>query len=75
MRVGRLGGETDERVLLAAALTVRALRQGSVCVELDRLPTSSPTRRRGQPEDDAVGCRMPWPDADDVSLRCAPAPW
>lgn len=34
MRLGRLGGETDERVLLAVALTVRALRAGSVCMEL-----------------------------------------
>ena len=33
-RLGRLGGETDERVLLAAALTVRAVRGGSVCLDL-----------------------------------------
>ncbi|GAB2672377.1 exodeoxyribonuclease V subunit alpha [Thalassiella azotivora] len=31
-RLGRLGGEDDEVVLLAAALAVRALRHGSVCV-------------------------------------------
>ena len=44
VHVGRLGGETDERVLLGLALAVRALRQGSVCVELDRLGrASSPT--------------------------------
>ena len=35
----RLGGETDDRVLLAAALTVRALRQGSVCVALNDYDT------------------------------------
>ena len=33
-RLGRLGGETDQRVLLAAALAVRAVRTGSVCIEL-----------------------------------------
>ena len=34
MRLGRLGDESDERVLLAVALTVRALRSGSVCLDL-----------------------------------------
>lgn len=33
-RLGAIGGETDERVLLAAALAVAALRAGSVCVVL-----------------------------------------
>ena len=33
-RLGRLGGESDDRVLLAAALAVRALRGGSVCLDL-----------------------------------------
>src|SRR4051795_5254375 len=33
-RVGRLGGEADERVLLAVALAVRAVRLGSGGVEL-----------------------------------------
>ena len=34
-RLGSIGGEDDERVLLAAALAVQALRGGSVCVVLD----------------------------------------
>ncbi len=34
-RLGWLAGEDDERVLLAAALAVRAVRGGSVCVRLD----------------------------------------
>ena len=34
MRLGRLGDEQDERVLLAVALTVRAVRAGSVCLDL-----------------------------------------
>ncbi|MEO6794565.1 MAG: exodeoxyribonuclease V subunit alpha [Mycobacterium sp.] len=33
-RICALGGEADESVALAVALTVRALRTGSVCVEL-----------------------------------------
>jgi len=33
-RLGRLGGEADETVLAAAALAVRAVRQGSVCLDL-----------------------------------------
>ena len=33
-RVGDLGGESDERVLLGVALAVRAVRHGSVCVDL-----------------------------------------
>ena len=33
-QVGRLAGESDERVLLAAALAVRAVRHGSVCADL-----------------------------------------
>jgi exodeoxyribonuclease V alpha subunit len=33
-RVGVLGGEHDERVLLAVALAVRAVRRGSVCLDL-----------------------------------------
>ena len=33
-RLGRLGGEPDEPVLLALALAVRGVRHGSVCVDL-----------------------------------------
>ena len=46
--VGRLGSESDERVLLAVALTVRAIRQGSVCVDLSTQPGLQPA--------------LPWPD-------------
>ena len=33
-RIGALAGETDDRVLLAVALAVRAVRTGSVCLDL-----------------------------------------
>ncbi|WP_298458762.1 exodeoxyribonuclease V subunit alpha [uncultured Cellulomonas sp.] len=36
-RLGRLTGEDDDRVLLAVALTVRAVRAGSVCLDLDEV--------------------------------------
>ena len=39
-RVGAAAGESDETVLLAVALAVRAARQGSVCVDLASLPAT-----------------------------------
>ncbi|GAA4784152.1 exodeoxyribonuclease V subunit alpha [Actinomycetospora chlora] len=61
-RLGRLGGETDEQVLLAAALVVRALRAGSVCLDLAAVD------RTVLAEGDEVvdTSDLPWPD---------PAPW
>ena len=47
-RVGVLGGESDERVLLAVALAVRAVRRGSVCLDLALVPETAPD--------------LPWPD-------------
>ena len=47
-RVGELGGESDERVLLALALAVRAVRRGSVCLDLATVPAAAP--------------ELPWPD-------------
>lgn len=48
-RLCELGGEPDERVALAVALVVRALRGGSVCVDL-----SAVAGQIGRPE-------LPWP--------------
>jgi len=39
-RLGRLAGCEDERVLAAVALVVRAVRGGSVCLDLDRVAMS-----------------------------------
>ncbi|WP_166083602.1 exodeoxyribonuclease V subunit alpha [Nocardioides sp. HDW12B] len=41
-RLGRLGQEADESVLLAVALTVRAVRSGSVCLDLGTAPDIAP---------------------------------
>ena len=41
-RLGRLGGESDETVLLTVALAVRAVRAGSVCLDLGTAPDIAP---------------------------------
>ncbi|NYD43765.1 exodeoxyribonuclease V subunit alpha [Nocardioides panaciterrulae] len=41
-RLGELGGESDERVLAAVGLAVRAVRHGSVCVDLATVPQVAP---------------------------------
>ncbi|WP_243058522.1 exodeoxyribonuclease V subunit alpha [Nocardioides sp. SR21] len=41
-RIGALGGEADERVLLAVALAVRAVRRGSVCLDLSAARETAP---------------------------------
>ena len=47
-RIGELGGESDDRVLLAVALAVRATRRGSVCLDLTTAHESAP--------------QLPWPE-------------
>jgi exodeoxyribonuclease V alpha subunit len=57
-----LAGEPDERVALALALVVRALRGGSVCVDLRAAPAQ-------------VGVAdLPWPDAEAwmTAVRASP---
>ncbi len=52
-RIGVLGGETDERVLLAVALAVRAVRRGSVCLDLASAPETVPDLELAWPDHDA----------------------
>ncbi|WP_246081702.1 exodeoxyribonuclease V subunit alpha [Nocardioides litoris] len=54
-RLGHLGDEPDERVLLAVALAVRAVRSGSVCVDLATI--AGLTAGPGEADDP-----LPWPD-------------
>ena len=49
-RIGALGGESDERVLLALALATRAVRHGSVCLDLATVAD--------------VEVELPWPSYD-----------
>src|SRR3954451_11214582 len=51
-RLGRLGGESNDDVRLAMALTVRGVRSGSVCVDLQQL----------RQQWTALESALPWPD-------------
>jgi exodeoxyribonuclease V alpha subunit len=72
VQVCRLAGEPNDHVRLALALAVRALRFGSVCLELDRIrqATSDIDLDGGWA---AVG-ELPWPAADELlaALRRSP---
>ena len=57
-RLRRLCGETSDEVLLAVALTVRAVRQGSSCLELAGVAGS--TAVDGLSADDVAA--LPWPE-------------
>lgn len=61
-RLCALAGESDERVALAVAVAVRALRAGSVCVDL-----LSIARVAGHDD-------LPWPDPADwlAAVRASP---
>ncbi|WP_327098393.1 exodeoxyribonuclease V subunit alpha [Nocardia vinacea] len=75
LRLGRMGRETSEEVLFAAALAVRAVRSGSVCLELQRMREigvdADETWDAGAGIDPAT---LPWPDIDSVvaALRVSP---
>ncbi|MCA0144304.1 exodeoxyribonuclease V subunit alpha [Blastococcus sp. LR1] len=75
LRLARLGGEEREPVLLAAALAVRGVRAGSVCVELATVADSV------VPDEDAPPVELTWPQdwsaLDDSPLVAvgADAPW
>jgi len=73
LRLAALGGEDDPHVHLATALAVRAVRSGSVCLDLTRF-------REVTVEEDADGhpvvdpASLPWPRDEDVlaALRRSP---
>ncbi len=60
-RLGTLAGESDERVLLAAALATRAVRHGSVCVDLAAVAEVAP--------------ELPWPSYDGWPEAVAASPF
>ena len=75
LRLARLGGEQRETVLLAAALAVRGVRAGSVCIELATVADSVVA------DEDAPPVELSWPD-DWTALEDSPvvavgtdAPW
>ena len=65
-RLGELARESSEPVLLATALAVRAVRLGSVCVDLRRLQEVS--------VEDVDLTSLPWPDPVELvaALRASP---
>lgn len=69
LRLSALGGESSEDVVLATALAVRAVRSGSVCLDLTRF------REVTVDEESEVDLdALPWPDDDTVvaALRRSP---
>ncbi|MGH3424719.1 MAG: exodeoxyribonuclease V subunit alpha, partial [Nocardioidaceae bacterium] len=70
MRLSRLGGEDDEAVLLAVALAVRAVRLGSVC--LDVASAQATTAVDGVREDTLAALAWPAPDAWLGALGASP---
>ncbi len=70
LAIGRMGAERDDRVLLALALTVRALRNGSVCVELGGV--DSTVFDEAEESVDLSG--LPWPQVTAWWDACAASP-
>ena len=68
LRLSRLGGEADPDVLLAAALAVRGVRTGSVCVDLATVAASVlPADDDPSGGADAVATEdLPWPQGWDA---------
>jgi exodeoxyribonuclease V alpha subunit len=69
--LGRLAGEADEQVQLAAAFAVRGVRLGSVCVDLSRVRGTATADDSEEPVDlDA----LPWPDPAGWAAACEASP-
>ncbi len=69
-RVGRLGGERHEEVLLAAALAVRAVRLGSVCVDLAAVSHTV----LGEGDELVDVSTLPWPQPAAWLAACRAGP-
>jgi exodeoxyribonuclease V alpha subunit len=70
VRLGRLGGEQSEPVLLAAALAVRAVRLGSVCVDLAEVSRTV----LGEGDELIDVSALPWPEPGPWSAACTAGP-
>jgi exodeoxyribonuclease V alpha subunit len=64
--VCRIGRDPDERVRLALALTVRALRNGSVCIDLRTVHTTA----FDEVEAAIDVAALPWPDPGEWIAAC-----
>jgi exodeoxyribonuclease V alpha subunit len=70
LRIARLGREEAEPVQLALALAVRALRLGSVCVDLAEVHHTV----TGDGEDPVDVSALPWPDPAEWPAVCERSP-
>jgi exodeoxyribonuclease V alpha subunit len=68
--VCRIGRDVDERVRLALALTVRALRNGSVCIDLRSVHTTAFDEAEVVIDISA----LPWPEPDEWIAACKASP-
>lgn len=78
-RVGALTGETDERVLLAVALTVRGTRQGSVVLDLATAADTITPETDETPDDGTIAVPvepvvLPWPEPAAWAEVCRSSP-
>ncbi len=71
-RVGALGGEHDEAVLLALALTIRSTRHGSVVLDLATAEASTSIDANQDEPVDTTAFALDWPQ--DWVDRCATSP-
>jgi exodeoxyribonuclease V alpha subunit len=69
--LGRLGNDTDDRVLLAVALAVRAVRLGSVCIDLGQVSATVTAEGADTIE---LPADLPWPDPTDWYAACRRSP-
>ncbi len=71
--LGRIGGETDETVLLAVALTVRGTRNGSVMLDLATVADEIVPDDPDGAEELTAGATAPvdWPDPVHWQATCA----
>lgn len=68
--IGRLLAETDDRVLLAAALTVRGTRFGHVCIRLDTVRDAVVVDGSDPEEIES----LPWPETSEWDVAVAASP-
>ncbi|MGW0042550.1 exodeoxyribonuclease V subunit alpha [Rhodococcus sp. NPDC003348] len=62
LRLAQLAGERSEDTVLATALAVRAVRSGSVCLELDRIRDMGVDALVAEEETEVDLDALPWPE-------------
>ncbi|QGN32194.1 exodeoxyribonuclease V subunit alpha [Microlunatus sp. Gsoil 973] len=73
--IGRIGGEARESVILAVALAVRALRAGSVCIDLRTVADAVFADTAADDATEQVDVSsLDWPDSDRWMADCRDSP-